>query len=386
MQARRRGSALLWLIPPEILLHVFELYVLVTRSSPYSSERPWPLKLKNDELAALPLTHVCRHWRSIAVDHGPLWTTIPFDLVRSFWHDELLARSKTFAITVKITDPHARHRAKAPPCILQQARESGVLLAHIHHVKSLSLAGPYEDVASVAESITRGAPCLKNLQVNVKSYIDGGQSEDGHIPLSGEFARGTPQLRGIALKFCWIPWESPIFTGLTSLSILLRTNPFREAPLDSLLQCIERLPSLKELSLVECIPYGRDLGIHEPILLPSLVALTVGGEARICAALLHYLDLPACLHLSWTSPHDCEFIPFLPVIVSHCLRASEAGKPAHTLEVADDCDALFRIESWDSTPFSPGNSPDGLPRPQLRIELEWDHDLVHGIVAEFPRV
>ncbi|KAG8756186.1 hypothetical protein FRC14_003302 [Serendipita sp. 396] len=80
-------------IPREILAYIFELVANPVRT---------PLLL-----VAMRLSHVCRTWRNVAVNHPPLWTTIKIDLEkplsRFYWiRDVLLSRSGRQSLSLEI--------------------------------------------------------------------------------------------------------------------------------------------------------------------------------------------------------------------------------------------------------------------------------------------
>src|ERR1700733_8430654 len=88
---RRNALVPISLLPPEILARVFHLLV----------HEEWPLAgLRN--LGWIKVTHVCRHWRQIALDHSTLWGKIWGTPINAKWISEMLARAKNAPLDIEL--------------------------------------------------------------------------------------------------------------------------------------------------------------------------------------------------------------------------------------------------------------------------------------------
>ncbi|KAI0277169.1 hypothetical protein BGY98DRAFT_901925, partial [Russula aff. rugulosa BPL654] len=76
-------------LPPEILARVF--HVLVHEEPPFSRRR---------NLGWIRVTHVCRHWRQVALDDSSLWARISGTQANTKWISEMLARAKNAPLDV----------------------------------------------------------------------------------------------------------------------------------------------------------------------------------------------------------------------------------------------------------------------------------------------
>ncbi|KAI0300147.1 hypothetical protein B0F90DRAFT_1619426, partial [Multifurca ochricompacta] len=97
MRTRRNHLSLIGRLPSEILSFIFSFHAVnqpVARDPIYNSDDPFPPSLTQVELGWITVTHVCRHWRQVAISNPNLWCTIVFDLGAK-WAEEMLARSKS---------------------------------------------------------------------------------------------------------------------------------------------------------------------------------------------------------------------------------------------------------------------------------------------------
>ena len=78
-------------LPPEILSHVF---LELSSSSPVGSST-------SQRLSWIRLTHVCRHWRGVALNCPALWSNI--SIAHEVWTDLMLSRSKEAPLSVDLS-------------------------------------------------------------------------------------------------------------------------------------------------------------------------------------------------------------------------------------------------------------------------------------------
>ncbi|KAI0277170.1 hypothetical protein BGY98DRAFT_900306, partial [Russula aff. rugulosa BPL654] len=87
---RRNTLVPISVLPPEILARVFHL--LVRKEPPFCGRR------KN--LGWIRVTHVCRHWRQVALGDSSLWSKISGMLANTKWISEMLARAKNAPLDI----------------------------------------------------------------------------------------------------------------------------------------------------------------------------------------------------------------------------------------------------------------------------------------------
>jgi F-box-like len=87
---RRNALVPISLLPTEILARVFRFFVL---------EEP-PLS-GGQNLGWIRVTHVCRHWRQIALDDSSLWARIWGIPTNMKWISEMLARAMNVPLDIE---------------------------------------------------------------------------------------------------------------------------------------------------------------------------------------------------------------------------------------------------------------------------------------------
>ena len=138
------------------------------------------------------------------------------------------------------------------------------------------------------------------------------------------FKGHTPKLRSFTTSHITIPWSLIPRGQLTQLRIIFSrgiSTPSIPSLDDSnqLFDLLINSPDLEILSLEFCLPSMLSQVSHgEPIHLPRLSRLSLGGATSRVTNLLKKLKLPssATLHLCCTS-EDPSTYPILPLISAH---------------------------------------------------------------------
>src|SRR6202044_2256221 len=146
VRTRRNMLAFISRMPPEILSQIFECCVNDTRR--YISGIPDNYWFK--------FSHVCQHWRHVALNNPGLWNHITFHQPR--WTKEMLQRSRNYPLMVEITAPYYKpsvinvvhdtlqqsHRIRllrfAVQSDLIMARHLSTMKTPMHVLQSLTLA------------------------------------------------------------------------------------------------------------------------------------------------------------------------------------------------------------------------------------------------------
>ncbi|KAI0277173.1 hypothetical protein BGY98DRAFT_934577 [Russula aff. rugulosa BPL654] len=143
---RRNALAPISLLPPEILARVFHLLAL---DEPPNGIKP--------TLGWIRTTHVCRHWRQVALDDSSLWARIPCidSGLDTALISEMLTRSRNAPLEIDISImraiPNPMHMF--PP--------------HLSHTRALRLYGlEGSDFEGVREIFSREAPALLHFELD----------------------------------------------------------------------------------------------------------------------------------------------------------------------------------------------------------------------------
>lgn len=169
----------------------------------------------------VPLTHVCRRWRNIAMRTSKLWTSIrdreltdmlPFFIERS--QRELLDVS----VSINSNDTHR----------LKLLTDLQVASSHLRSFE-VAIEGSFTDAAKEAFSrFHKPAPLLTTLSIRFDPDAGFPASESPEVAdaFSRLFGREHPMLSSLSLKSLR-PWTSPLSETLTTLtlaSLLLSAN------------------------------------------------------------------------------------------------------------------------------------------------------------------
>ncbi|VDC05181.1 unnamed protein product [Peniophora sp. CBMAI 1063] len=283
----RAGSLL-----PELLSYIFTLYKddISTR---LSTRRP--ACLAESALAWASVTHVCRHWRSVAIDSTCLWTDIVFHCGRA-WAEEMFRRSRTTPLTLDIHLPlhtSAKDDPKWLPCRLA---------AHTRRIQRLALRGSPVAIHAVLEHLTAPAPLLEDLRVKPTHYIF------GEVPLKLPltlFSGSTPRLRSVFVRYCALPPNWPLLRDLTALSVWFPkpfdsravtrcSSPFQN--MEELLGTLDASPELETLILAHCLPHISDdeRPCSPHVAHPRLTSINIQGAEQDSQYLLSCIAASQC--------------------------------------------------------------------------------------------
>ena len=198
--------------------------------------------IHRQNLSIVRLTAVCRHWRSVAIEHAILWSSIAFttstlpiiDCATTF-----LRRSKGTSLHVHIWDMSTtRH---SPPCPLLRDALSNLLSlisSQRHRIVFLEVmepsAGLFEAFQGPAENVSR-------------VFIQGHTPTHRSDPFSGKL----PNVRQITLV-CPGPCRLRSLANLTQVTL---HSGRRRWGLDTFLDCVDGCSSLESLSITRYLSF-----------------------------------------------------------------------------------------------------------------------------------
>ncbi|TFK67204.1 hypothetical protein BDN72DRAFT_111794 [Pluteus cervinus] len=203
-------------LPPEVLVNVF-LYL--TRQI---SCRAW-----------LGVTHLCRYWWITALGSGALWSNILEDTPSV---EAWLKRSNNHPLTIRLD----LESQKSLPTLRITLRE-------LPRIRQLHLTLTPSLWTAVSSYLKDPAPILESLLVerSAPDRHDTGLIVDFVLSIE-HFAGTTPSLRTATFVTCALDLGSPIFHGLTSLTI---KDPHDEPSPEDVLEALRLMPNLESLTL-----------------------------------------------------------------------------------------------------------------------------------------
>ncbi|EIW79405.1 hypothetical protein CONPUDRAFT_167159 [Coniophora puteana RWD-64-598 SS2] len=280
LKTRRNALSRICVVPPEILSLVFLYYVdsASDHHIPFHTHKFW----------IRAISHICRHWREVALSSPALWTRfadyhcLPFT-------EEMLKRSGSSPLDVTLmidTDGHTAtsgHALAAPRRVLED----------IHRIRELDLSISISTAKCTFERLAAPTLLLTSLIVtNIKGrYPPYTPVQIPKSAIPNNFLGFTPVLRKLKFYRCDIPWDLPLLKGLTELGIAHVSTDARPT-YQQLLYVLRQMPALKRLSLVEVLPTSGTSAEESTVRLPELEQLFVGCSPTQCAQLLRCLLFP----------------------------------------------------------------------------------------------
>ncbi|OAX43277.1 hypothetical protein K503DRAFT_796498 [Rhizopogon vinicolor AM-OR11-026] len=266
LRSRRNSLARISCLPPEILATVFKHIVGGEGLNNYTGNYHCPPCLK--------VTHVCGHWRRVALECPSLWAYI--DWISPCWIVVMLERSKKAVLVVSC------NASTLPRDSLER------VLSQLPRIKVLRLHTYLSDIDRVLDHLSsQPAPLLQNF----KFSVIGGDSHLASSPMSDTIFQGqAPQLRGVELTTRSVSWTSCIFSGLRTLYVR-RIGSASSSTLPELLSALTRMPDLERLTL-ERLSISGGNNVVDRVPLARLKSIVLSVAIHTSVALFAHLALP----------------------------------------------------------------------------------------------
>jgi hypothetical protein len=183
-------------LPPGVLSTIFES---VRHESATRIASP-------DRIRWIKVTHVCTHWRRVALECPSLWADIPIS--NPSWVEEVLKRSKMAPLTLV---------ARLPTYCSRGAKMIRIALTSMPRIQRLSLRdyGGKDELGPILAGVLSPAPLLESLSLKFGNI----NSTPVCVLPRHIFGGKAPRLRELDLQDCSLHWDSPLLRSLTSLKI-----------------------------------------------------------------------------------------------------------------------------------------------------------------------
>ena len=273
LRSRRNSFARISCLPSEILATVFRHIVEDELSLHHyrTSQRP----------PGLVVTHVCRHWRRVALEYPSLWAFIIRLSAR--WIGIMLERSKKAALVVR-----CNISILSPDCMEQ-------VLSQLPRIKVLHLELYAPDINRVLGYLSsQPAPLLQVFKFSVV----GDSYRRTTSPISDNIFQGqVPQLRSLELQSCGFSWTSCIFfSGLRNLCLKGIGFP---TTLPEFLPALRCMPGLEQLTIERLsVIWGKDEVSLDRAPLLQLRSIVLDVTIQTAIALFAHLALPDDVKIS----------------------------------------------------------------------------------------
>ena len=326
LKSRRNALVPVSSLPTEVLTTIFILLHGPVASSPFTR-----LKEKPDHLSLIRVTHVCHHWREIAINQPFFWRHVDFTTFTSAGVAEILARSNTAPLLLKAKVPIG-HWTDTQFSAFRKA-----LLAHVSHTCHLDISAEPFHLRKTLEVLVTPAPSLEYLSLTgIHGWLGGARVS---IP-DDLFDGATPRLTSLVLRNCDFSWKLPLLKGLKHLDI---HSPFDRPGLSDWLDMLVEMPQLITLTLHTATPLPPDASlsfdVERVVTLPSVVRLDLSTSARSCGLALAHLNLPAlaqlCLAVDHCYPDANDVRQILPYVSPHA-HILQQSQPLQSVLVRSD--------------------------------------------------
>ncbi|RDB15006.1 hypothetical protein Hypma_005510 [Hypsizygus marmoreus] len=291
----------------------------------------------------IQVTHVCSHWRHVALKCPTLWSNIAINRK----YDEVAvylerSGSATLAIEGELCfdcDAHAMERSPALHAVF----------ADTLRIRHISLTQPNFFITcdgKFFETFNKPAPMLESL-----TLINHSNRSSPKIP-ENIFLGQCPRLRSLALQTLLFSWDSHIFRGLTSLEITRHPNSHRSS-ITQVMSALESMPNLGKLhldSVLVLLPYNTMLsppaqGLH----LPRLKYLHMSADIISCVYFVKYLTTPmAVIKLECKRPSGVVFNASVAATKHLWPSLSYGACSIRCLSMKESIKGLTQFRAWTS--------------------------------------
>ena len=270
-----------------------------------------------NKLGWIQATHVCRHWRQVALDHASLWARISGFPKNINWITEQLSRAKNAPLVIDLLGAPTSETFSLIPSHFAHTREL--------HLRGLSVA----HVNGVKELCGLEAPELEHFELSL-SVSPPMISED--FVGTSLFRGKAPKLRTLSLCQVLVPWSFFPRCQFTQLKIILSNEEYvDDAPsptsLNELIDVLTNCPNLEVLMLEYCLPNTLCQSTHNrTVRLPRLSHLSLTGSCSRVVRFFEALQIPPSTKLNFhcisQSAFGNESSLVLPLVMSHFNRSA----------------------------------------------------------------
>ncbi|KAH9055330.1 hypothetical protein EDB87DRAFT_1824702 [Lactarius vividus] len=278
-------------LPVELLAHIFTFCA----EAPDSSPLQYP--------SWLPITHVCHYWRTISLNHAPLWASVTCGLSLR-WVKAFMERSRTMLMDFDIrVDPLWPYPRNNPGLYHGDIIQ---ILADFTRVRSLRLTGRCCTIRPIVDSLRSSLPiqslsfCLYDdgEKFVLSDDLFGGNAPIRHLQFLANgtivaphwLLRGVTHFTSTEIKLSELLDVLRHMSALTYFEFRPGYQCWRTSDVDNLCSSPIQMPQLRNLIV-------RPTGPAHFRLLNQLISLHAGAKRR--------LELGAQGSYDWIVNEDC---------------------------------------------------------------------------------
>ncbi|KZT12031.1 uncharacterized protein LAESUDRAFT_163766 [Laetiporus sulphureus 93-53] len=256
------GRCIINTLPTELLAHIFALGPDWNEYDE-ESEEDWE---EDEPDFVILVSHVCRHWREVAINTPALWTSIDFSEGHPYARSAVyLERSENAPLDLCIDfteDGLDEEGEQAIKNMCDMQRILQLILPHVHHWRSLDVSvSDYHLMHDALLGMSRCpvAPSLEILQLyhyedddNPEAFSPAHLKEQPFVLFNGN----VPRLTKVALWGVHLNWSRSLFLcGLVDLELAYHAKDVRPSFKD-FARILRDSPELSKLSLCQSGPAG----------------------------------------------------------------------------------------------------------------------------------
>lgn len=225
-------------LPVELLTRVFVLGAEVDEETPFLLRPDEKYYAMPSTVFQLTVSHVCHHWRHVALQTARLWTTLcfrePSHLPRAAAYLERCRRSPSRRLDIVVeTVAGKEHVQGVTLCMAELCAVFELICPHVPFWRAFRLKIRDDTCKQVARKYLGNAPPAPNLQtLQLYHFEDFRVAQDLYIatyrrPVS-IFSNSLPALRNVSLIGVNLPWDaSPYLQNLHTLELALHSDHTR---------------------------------------------------------------------------------------------------------------------------------------------------------------
>lgn len=275
-------------LPPETLCAIFSHATETDGSNAYKNAAAYR--------SMVNISHVCTHWRDVALGCPTLWSTLYLEAIAPQDISEIFRRSQEAPLAISwIADDNPSSLNRITTTSDQDLARA--LRSQLWRVRTLSLRLRHGKENRILRELDAPAPLLESLTIHCTMVT----SSKAHVNIS-QLLHHPENLRQLELICVPIGWSQVTLPHLTHLTISgrphMHTNYY--VHVEFLLSAIARMPMLEDLRIIAALADSSTVLLTESsqITLPYLRSLRVEENAFHCSRFLRDLVIPSLCQLS----------------------------------------------------------------------------------------
>lgn len=333
--ARTRHNSLVFLVhpPPEVTGKIFSFI--------YEEDDEG-----NPNLIAI--THVCQHWRSVALAYPALWTKIRVqDRTSPEWIETLLSRSGDLPLHIDL---------EINPIHLQSILETHVqpIRSSFLRIKSLNIYAFPPTMTEILLQLDCAAPMLHSLSLRTPTFYGG-----VFVPRT-IFRMDSPNLRRFALIGAPLSLQHTVLMpSITEITLQFTHEGPDIGTLGDLCRSLASLVFIRKLTL-KCRKTNyllpEDLGSQAVYSLSKLESFSLSANINQASTLLYLLRAPVVslftMDVTEDRNSDANSLSVLFECITDFLRLDSDGVCIVSAEIHESVSSV-EVSAWTSTMLPP---------------------------------